>query len=178
MSEHEREQPWEPEPLPAEEFHTEEWANINRAPYDEVSGVVYKRAANVKRVRYTPADPAPELPEPFQGEGDTIVRWLFSEQQGTEEELLAGATFKFLHDTVLEPGAATGMQAHPADEIFYILSGEGLLHHRPTLGSPVITRPLRPGDAVLVRGGEYHRVANPSAEEGLRLIALGLRWTP
>ena len=46
-----REQPWEPSPIPAEDFHQDDdWVNINRAPHDEVSGVIYKRAANIKRV--------------------------------------------------------------------------------------------------------------------------------
>ena len=174
MSDNERESPWEPAAIPGEKFHAEAWANINRAPHDAVSGVIYKRAMNVKRVRYEPADPAPEMAEPFEGHGAAVVRWLFSEQPGTEEGLLEGASFAFLHDTTFAPGAGSGMQAHPADEIFYVIAGEGFLHHHPAPGSPVITRPLRPGDALLVRGGEYHRILNGSEEEGLRLIVLGL----
>ncbi len=174
------ERPWEPQPIAAERFHQEaeegEWANINRAPYDELSGVIYKRAMNVKRVRYEPADAAPEMPEPWQGRGPVIVRWLFSEQAGTEEGLLAGAAFEFLHDTTLPPGSATGQRSHPGlDEIFYVVAGAGYFYHRPTDGSPVVTRPLRPGDAVLVRGGAYHNVANEDGTEDLRLIVLGLR---
>ncbi len=171
------EHPWEPEPIPAERFHQpdEPWANINRAPYDEVSGVIFKRAAHIQRVRYTPADPAPEMPPAYQGSGEAVVRWLFSEQTGTEERLLAGATLAFLHDTTLAPEASTGMQAHPdTDELFYTLSGSGELRHRPTPGSPVIVRPLRPGDAALVRGGEYHSIANRGAEP-LRLLVIGLK---
>ncbi len=172
------ERPWEPAPIPAETFHHPgQQANINRAPYDQVSGVIYKRAANIKRVQYTPADAAPEAPEPWQGHGATIVRWLFSEQAGTAEQLLRGAQFEFLHDTTISPGAATGQRAHAeVDEIFYVIAGNGTLYHRPHYGSPVIARPLRPGDAVLVRGGEYHNVAN-DGESGLRLLVLGLRRT-
>ncbi len=172
MNEH----PWEPTPIPAETFHRpDRHANINRAPYDRLSGVIYKRAANIKRVQYTPADPAPQAPPPWQGQGATIVRWLFSEQPGTAEFLLSGARFEFLHDTSLAPGASTGQQAHPAvDEIFYVIAGHGMLHHRPNYGSPVIARPLHPGDAVLVRGGEYHSLANDGTEP-LRLLVLGLR---
>jgi len=172
----EPEMPWEPEPIPAESFHNlDGWANINRAPYDQVSGVLYKRAAVIKRVRYEPADPAPEMPVPFQGNGAAVVRWLFSEQPGTEEHLLEGRSFAFLHDLTLEPGAATGMQAQAAqDTLLYILEGEGRLHHCPSPGSPVITRVLRPGDAVLIRAGEQHRVANIQEEAPLRLIVIGL----
>lgn len=167
--------PWEPEPVDAETFHQEVWANINRAPYDQVSGVTFKRAANIKRVRYSPADPAPEMPEPWQGSGDAVVRWLFSELPGTEEHLLEGAAFAFLRDLTLAPGAASGQKAHPGlDRIYYVVSGAGMLYHRPTDGSPVVARPLRPGDAALVRGDEFHNVANET-DADLRLLVLGLR---
>lgn len=170
------ETPWEPSPIPAEDFHRAGvCANINRAPYDAVSGVLFKRAANIKRVRYTPANPAPELPPPWQGQGEAVVRWLFSEETGSAEQLLEGAAFVFLHDTILAPGAATGMQAHAElDEIVYVLAGEGQLHHRPTPGSPVLARVLRPGDAALIRAGEYHRVENSHPQAELRLLVLGL----
>lgn len=168
--------PWAPEPVDADVFHREAWANINRAPYDQVFGVTYKRAAHSKRVRYNPADPAPEMPAPWQGSGEAVARWLFSELPGTAEHLLEGATFAFLHDLVLAPGAATGQQATPGlDKIIYVLDGAGRLYHRPTDGSPVIARVLRPGDAALVRGGEYHNVANEGDAGDLRLIVLGLR---
>ena len=171
------ETPWEPTPTPAEDFHQPGvHANINRAPYDTVSGVLLKRAAHIKRVRYRPANPAPELPPPWQGHGETVVRWLFSEEPGTAEALLQDATFVFLHDTTLAPGAATGMQAHAElDEILYVLTGTGQLHHRPTPGSPVLARVLRPGDAALIRAGEYHRVENTDSSAELRLLVLGLR---
>jgi len=176
--ENETEKPaWEPAALPAEDFHqADAHANINRAPYDTVSGVLFKRAAHIKRVRYTPANPAPEMPLPWQGNGETTVRWLFSEEDGTAEGLLAGTTFVFLHDTALTPQAATGMQSHAEmDEVLYVIAGTGQLHHRPTEGSPVLARMLRPGDAVLIRAGEYHRIENTSATAELRLLVLGLR---
>jgi len=169
------ETPWEPKPIPAEVFHQDTPANINRAPYDQAFGVTYKRAAHIKRVRYTPTEPAPEMPEPWQGSGDTVVRWLFSEGPGTAEHLLEGETFAFLHDLTLSPSASTGQKANPGlDKIYYVVSGTGRLYHRPTDGSPVIARVLRPGDAALVRGDELHNVANESESGDLRLIALGL----
>jgi mannose-6-phosphate isomerase-like protein (cupin superfamily) len=170
------ETPWEPEPIDAEAFHQDAQANINRAPYDQVFGMTFKRAAHSKRVRYSPAEPAPEMPEPWQGNGEAVVRWLFSESPGTAERLLEGATFAFLHDLTLPPGAATGQKAHPGlFYIYYVISGAGRLYHRPTDGSPVIARLLRPGDAALVRGDEVHNVANETESCDLRLIVLGLR---
>ena len=169
------ETPWEPEPLNAEVFHQDAQANINRAPYDQVFGVTFKRAAHSKRVRYNPAEPAPDMPDPWQGSGEAVARWLFSECPGTAEHLLAGATFAFLHDLSLSPGAATGQKANPGlDKIYYVVSGAGRLYHRPTDGSPVITRVLRPGDAALVRGDEVHNVAKEAEDGDLRLIVLGL----
>lgn len=171
-----KEVPWKPEPIPAAIFHRDEPANINRAPYDEVSGVIFKRAANIKGVCYEPAEAAPEMPEPWQGHGPAVVRWLFSEQPGTAEGLLAGATFAFLHDLTLAPGATTGQKANPGiDKIYHVTSGQGMLYHRPTDGAPVIARPLRPGDAVLVHGDELHNIANETPVDDLRVIVLGLQ---
>lgn len=170
---------WNPPSITAEDFCNagdDETANINRAPYDIVSGVLLKRAAQIKRVRYEPANPAPDMPPPWQGHGETSVRWLFSEEKNTAEGLLEAAVFVFLHDTEIAPGAATGMQAHAdLDEVVYVVAGTGQLHHRPAPGSPVIARVLRSGDAALVRAGEYHRVENTSPEVSLRLLVLGLR---
>ena len=169
-----REQPWEPSPIPAEDFHQDDdWVNINRAPHDEVSGVIYKRAANIKRVAYMPLHPAPDLPEPLQGNGEAVVRWLFSEQPGTEERLLEGATFAYLQDVTLEPATSTGMTSQSEHCIFYVVAGHGQLQHRPDDGSPIVVRPLRLGDAALIRAGEHHRLVNVS-EERLRLLVLGL----
>jgi quercetin dioxygenase-like cupin family protein len=168
-------EPWEPQPIAAEDFHQPgKNANINRAPHDQVSGLTYKRAMNIKRVQYEPLDPSPDMPELWQGHGSAVVRWLFSEQTGTVEHLLAGATFAFLHDIRFPPGASSGQQSHPGtDHILYVIDGQGMLYHRPSNGSPVLARPLRPGDAVLVRGSEYYSIANESEAE-LRLIVLGL----
>ncbi len=168
------ETPWGPEPVDAAVFHQDTWANINRAPYDQVFGVTFKRAAHSKRVRYSPAEPAPEMPEPWQGHGEAIARWLFSELPCTAERLLEGARFAFLHDLTLSPGASTGQQTHPGFlHIYYVIGGAGRLYHRPTNGSPVVARVLRPGDAALVRGDEFHNIANET-DADLRLIVLGL----
>ncbi len=163
-------QPWEPAPIPAEDFHQPgAWANINRAPYDQIAGVIYKRALNIKSVRY----------DKGQGAGGkeqaTVVRWLFSELVGTEEGLLADATFAFLHDVRVAPGATSGQpSAEAEDRIYYVVAGDGMLYHRPTPGSPTVARPLRPGDACLIRAGEYHHIENRLEEAALRLIVVGL----
>ncbi|MFP4395365.1 MAG: cupin domain-containing protein [Anaerolineales bacterium] len=162
--------PWEPKPIPAEDFHQPEArANINRAPHDQIAGVIYKRALNIKAVRYDEGQGA-------GGKGQSmVVRWLFSELSGTEENLLADAIFAFLHDVRVAPGAASGEQSAEAeDRIYYVIAGVGMLYHRPTPGSPIVARPLRPGDACWVRAGEYHHLENKSEETTLRLIVVGL----
>ncbi len=170
------EQPWEPEPISQEAFlGPEGWSNINRAPLDRVSGVIYKRAAHIKRVRYTPLAPSPEAAPPWQGQGEAVVRWLFSEEPGTEEGILQGRCFQCLLDVALLPGAATGQQAHAGqDSILYVLEGQGRLYHRPSASSPVVARPLRRGDAVLISGDELYSVENLDDAALLRMIVLRL----
>jgi mannose-6-phosphate isomerase-like protein (cupin superfamily) len=171
------EAPWEPAPIPEEAFLGEDgWININRAPLDRVSGVIYKRAANIKRVCYEPVNPAPEMLASWQGEGAGVVRWLFSEVPGMEEGLLAGRTFAFMQDLRLASGASTGHRAHPDyDTLLYVVGGRGMIYHRSSTGSPVVARPLRPGDVVLVEATELYSLAHTGAAEPLRLIVVGLR---
>ncbi|MCJ7549842.1 MAG: cupin domain-containing protein [Anaerolineae bacterium] len=183
------EQLWEPVPVPETQFWGEDGrANINRAPIDHVSGVIYKRSGSIKRVLHQPADPAAHTPAdtpargphwgaaiPEVSHGDAIVRWLFSEQPGTAEGLLAGRSFRFLQELALAPESATGHCDHvDRDTVLYVIAGCGVLYHRPSTGSPSVARPLRSGDAVLITAGELHSVCNESETEALRLIVLGL----
>jgi hypothetical protein len=167
---------WKPEAISADEFHGDEaWANVNRVPYDRISNVIFKRAMTIKSVRYEPGRPAPEMPEPWQGRGTTVIRWLFSEGEGTEEGLLQDARFGFLQDVTLEAGAATGQRAVTEYAlVLTIISGRGMLYHRPTDGSPVVARPLHIGDAVLVYHDELFSLAN-DADTPLQIMMLGLR---
>ena len=176
-----REQPWPPDPVPAESFSDGEgWANINRSPHDRVSGVVFKRSAAIKRVLYEPAE-AQDSAEAsvtevslWQGKGQAVLQWLFSEAPGTEEGLLRERDFHCLQDLTLSPGASTGQRSHVGvDTIVYVLEGCGALNHRPTAGSPVVVRPLRPGDAALVAGSELYGLENVDAVVALRVILTG-----
>lgn len=170
------EKPWEPPAIPAEEFHSsDQWTNINRAPYDVISGVIFKPAVNIKRVRYAPLDGISDLPAPWQGTGAAVVRWLFSECAGTEENLLHQAEFLYLQDIVLDPGAAGGQNRHEDERcLHYILSGEGTLYHAACVGCPVVARPLRVGDSALIQPGEYYSISNVDGTVPLRFIRLGL----
>ncbi len=172
--------PWEPQPISAKDFHQGDMhVNINRAPLDQVTGVTFKRALNIKRIAYTPsssrfASDTADHPESWQAQGTAIVRWLFSEHTTTAEGLVTGATFAFLHDVHLPSATQTEQRAHPGEtHLLYIVAGTGWLYHRPTAGSPIITRPLRTGDAALIRGTELYSIANTSAGE-LVLLIVGL----
>jgi hypothetical protein len=186
------ERPWMPEPVLADASSSadisstgafegpEGRANVNRAPHDWVSGVAFKRAANVRRVRYTlrgedvQHGAAPAVPE-YQGTGMADVRWVFSEQPGSEEDLLAQHTFRYFQDVEFLPGASTEQRSFSEwDTVLYVIEGEGRLLHRPSAGSPNFVRPLRPFDAVLIRQRELFAIANASDTASLRLIILGL----
>ncbi len=171
------EQPWLPDPIPAERFaNGGGWANINRSPHDRVSGVVFKRAAAIKSVCYTPE--SGEAPTSVAGkpvQGGMVVRWLFSETPGTQEGLLSGRSFAHLQDLSLGPTASTAQEAHPGlDTLLVVLEGRGMLKHRPTSGSPIVVRPLRPGDAAFIAETELFDVENIDAATSLRVILVGL----
>ncbi|TFG71421.1 MAG: cupin domain-containing protein [Anaerolineales bacterium] len=171
------EKPWEPPAIPAEQFHLpDQWTNINRAPHDVISGVIYKPALNIKSVRYEPLDAAPDMPEMWQGQGGAIVRWLFSESPGTEERIMTGAEFLFLQDIMLDPAASGGQRRHPGeDHLLYVISGEGTLYHRACLGCPVVSRSLRVGDAALVQDGEFYNIENHLDDAPFRVLLVGFR---
>jgi hypothetical protein len=123
-------------------------------------------------------DEAADLPASALGRGVADIRWLFSELSGTEEGLLRGRTFAFLQDLALQPGASTSEAASAdCDTVIYVIEGCGELAHRPTTGSPVLVRPLRPGDAALIEAGELVRLSNIAPSGRLRLMVLGLRGT-
>lgn len=180
------EQLWEPDPVSETEFWGDDGrANINRAPLDHVSGVIYKRSVSIKRVLHQPADPAAGTPPrephwgaaaPEAGYGDAVLRWLFSEEHGTAEGLLTGRAFAFLQELALMPESTTGDEEHPdRDTVVYVVAGCGVLYHRPSRGSSSVARPLRVGDAALITAGELYSLCNESESESLKLIVLGLR---
>ncbi len=178
---------WLPDPVPAVRFHAASpRANINRAPHDRVSGVVYKRAAHIKTVRYDLVSESPQqmcLPltpdeagTGVSGRGTLNIRWLFSELEDLDEGLLKGRSFSYLQELNLAPGTATVEAAYSdLDTVLYVIEGYGELDHRPSAGSPMLVRPLRPGDAALIQANELYRIENRSSDAPVRLMMLGLR---
>lgn len=64
----------------------------------------------------------------------------------------------------LEKNCAIGRHEHTGEsEIFYVLSGQGVLDDNGTV------RPVKPGDGHICRSGEYHAIRN-DCDEPLKLI--------
>lgn len=65
----------------------------------------------------------------------------------------------------VEPGASTPYHSHWWEHEVYILAGEGVVK------SQTGEKPIKPGDAILVPGGETHQFINTGTEI-LRFICL------
>ncbi len=64
-----------------------------------------------------------------------------------------------LAEATLPPGGATGAHRHPrAEEIYYVLRGQGLMRVEAA------ERAVAPGDAILIPPGSLHEIRNAGAE--------------
>ena len=85
----------------------------------------------------------------------------FTTKDGSEiRELLAHRNSVIRQQSLAEArllaGASTTAHYHPlAEEIYYILSGDGMMRIGPE------TRPVGPGDAIAIPPGEVHQITNP-----------------
>jgi mannose-6-phosphate isomerase-like protein (cupin superfamily) len=71
----------------------------------------------------------------------------------------SGATRQSLAEATLPPGTATDAHRHPrTEEIYYLLRGAG----RMTVGQE--TRPVGPGDGILIPPGTRHQIQNMGPE--------------
>jgi mannose-6-phosphate isomerase-like protein (cupin superfamily) len=84
----------------------------------------------------------------------------FTTKDGSEiRELLAHRNSSIRNQSLAEarlpPGASTTLHYHPrAEEIYYILSGQGLMRLEPE------TMTVGPGDAVAIPPGRIHQITN------------------
>ncbi|NPV81853.1 MAG: cupin domain-containing protein [Firmicutes bacterium] len=98
------------------------------------------------------------------GTGLVEIRHIFREDQLTGKARL----FAHLH---LPPGASIGFHRHEGEEeIFYILSGHGIVDDNGT------RREVAPGDAVLTGGGAGHAI-EASGDEPLEMVAVILKYS-
>lgn len=121
-------------------------AVAKRAVANQDKGYVLERDAEV-------AQPGPG---PHKGGGQSIGYSFFQKAEG----------FKFeFRKRVLKPGAAIGYHLQNIDEVYYILSGTGVMQMN---GKEF---PVKPGDAILTRPGSSHGLKQTGGEDLTLMIA-------
>jgi len=101
------------------------------------------------------ADVAKNEPGPHQGPGQTVGYVFFDKTPNLH--------FSF-RKRVLKPGAAIGYHEQNEDEVYYVLSGRGVM----TLdGTPT---DVGPGAAILTRTGSSHGLKQVGAEDLILII--------
>lgn len=89
--------------------------------------------------------------EPYQTKDTSLIREIAHPTN-------SAATQQSLAEATLPPGATTTAHFHPkAEEIYYVLSGQGLLRLEAEEAA------LRPGDAIVIAPGQRHQVRNIGA---------------
>lgn len=118
----------------------------NRTSSGQDKGYVLERDAEV-------AQPGPG---PHKGGGQSVGYSFFQKAEG----------FKFeFRKRVLKPGAAIGYHLQEIDEVYYILSGSGVMQMN---GKEF---PVKPGDAILTRPGSSHGLKQMGTEDLTLMIA-------
>lgn len=98
----------------------------------------------------------------FGGEGRIVLNSFIT---GNDELYDKGRVFA---RTVIEPGSSLGYHMHQGDEeIFYILSGEGIFNDNG------VEYDIQVGDVYITRDGESHGIVN-TGTENIEMIALVL----
>jgi len=100
------------------------------------------------------ADVAKTGPAPHSGPGRSTGYSFFEKAAGFKQ---------VFRKRVLHPGAAIGYHPQKEDEVYYILSGEGVMQ----MNSKEF--PVKPGDAILTRPGSSHGLKQ-TGKDDLTLI--------
>jgi mannose-6-phosphate isomerase-like protein (cupin superfamily) len=97
------------------------------------------------------------------GNGVTEITHIFKQDElGGKARLCAKIT--------VNPGCSIGMHEHVnEEEIYYIIQGTGIIDDNG------VKREVKPGDAVITKGGESHSVEN-TGDIPLELVALILLY--
>jgi mannose-6-phosphate isomerase-like protein (cupin superfamily) len=96
-----------------------------------------------------------QQPGPHDGGGTTIGYSFFSKAQDLK---------LVFRKRVLQPAAAIGYHLQTEDEIYYIVSGEGIMKMNDK------TFPVHAGDAILTRPGSSHGLTQTGKEELVMII--------
>ena len=112
----------------------------------------------IKRAKDLPSE---VVSKRFGGKGEINVTRLL------EMEQLQGKGRLFAHSKI-RPASSIGLHQHNGDfEVFYILSGEGIVDDNGTKA------PVKAGDVILTGNGESHSLEN-TGSSNLEYIALVL----
>lgn len=98
---------------------------------------------------------AKEQPGPHNGGGTTIGFSFFEKADGL---------YTIFRKRVLKPGAAIGYHLQQEDEIYYILSGKGIMQMNGD------TFEVQAGDAILTRPGSSHGLQQAGTDDLVMLI--------
>ena len=118
----------------------------SRKPSGQTQGYVLERDAEV-------AKPGPG---PHNGGGQSVGYSFFQKAEG----------FKFeFRKRVLKPGATIGYHLQEIDEVYYILSGSGVMQMNGK------AFPVKSGEAILTRPGSSHGLKQIGSEDLTLMIA-------
>ncbi|MDN3586713.1 cupin domain-containing protein [Pedobacter aquatilis] len=93
-------------------------------------------------------------PGTHKGGGETIGYNFFAEAKNLKTAF---------RKRTLKPGSSIGYHLQKEDEIYYVLSGNGIMQMNGK------TFPVKPGDAILTRPGSSHGIA-PNADNDLVIM--------
>lgn len=138
----------------------------------EISDILVKKHELMAKVVYNEAHYNPHYDDYKRGQGKNYATWIFSEEPGKRECLLA-SSIELVMDACLEPEASIGLHTHhDTEELYYILEGDMLLFVEGTSGESREVR-LDTGDAHLLRPGQSHAVK--AGCRGCRFLTVGGR---
>ncbi|WP_316831144.1 cupin domain-containing protein [Pedobacter aquatilis] len=107
-----------------------------------------------KYILQNDVDVAKKEPGTHNGGGETIGYNFFAEAKNLKTAF---------RKRVLKPGSSIGYHLQKEDEIYYVLSGYGVMQMNGK------TFPVKPGDAVLTRPGSSHGIA-PNKDNDLVIM--------
>lgn len=113
-----------------------------------------QRIDTTKYIIQNDIDVAKEEPGTHAGGGKTIGFNFFGEAKGLKTAF---------RKRILKPGSSIGYHLQKEDEIYYIISGNGLMQMNGK------TFPVKSGDAILTRPGSAHGIA-PNPDNDLVIL--------
>ena len=140
---------------------------------DSIGWAVYKSNQAMAKVRYDALHFNSAEIGDRRGQGGLFVTWIYSEEDGTAEQLLE-SSLEFVMDTYLEPNSSVGLHLHAqTEEIYYLLEGSLIVTVVRSDGSKEAKETLLPGDSHLVRHRQGHTAK--AGDQGARIIVIGAR---